>query len=64
MKKIAVITLIISFVAILINLRGSSEISYDSFHIVSPGVIRTPDERFENLEDYNFKANYIEINGL
>jgi haloalkane dehalogenase len=31
---------------------------------VSPGIIRTPDERFENLEDYNFKPNYIEINGL
>ena len=28
------------------------------------GVIRTPDERFENLSGYNFDPNYIEINNL
>ncbi|MFK7908189.1 MAG: alpha/beta fold hydrolase, partial [Chitinophagales bacterium] len=26
--------------------------------------VRTPDERFENLPDYPFAANYTEINGL
>ena len=39
-------------------------INLERFNIVSPGVIRTPDERFKNLEDYNFKPNYIEINNL
>ena len=29
-----------------------------------PGVIRTPDARFDNLEDYPFAPNYIEINGM
>lgn len=27
-------------------------------------VIRTPEERFENLPDYPFKPNYVEVNGL
>ena len=28
------------------------------------GVLRTPDERFENLKDYPFEPNYMEIDGL
>jgi len=28
------------------------------------GILRTPDSRFENLPDYNFQANYMDINGL
>ena len=28
------------------------------------GILRTPDSRFENLPDYPFSPNYIEINGL
>ena len=24
-------------------------------------ILRTPEERFENLPDYNFKANYLNI---
>ena len=39
----------------------SKDINFERFNIVSPGIIRTPDERFKNLEDYNFKPNYIEI---
>ena len=31
---------------------------------VAPGVLRTPDSRFENLEDYPFEPNYMEIQGL
>jgi len=27
------------------------------------GILRTPDSRFDNLPDYNFQANYIDING-
>lgn len=28
---------------------------------ISPGVYRTPDSRFANLEDYPFQANYLQI---
>ncbi len=31
---------------------------------VGAGILRTPDERFENLKDYPFKPNYMEIDGL
>jgi len=27
-------------------------------------ILRTPDERFENLPDYAFKPNYVEIDGI
>jgi len=30
----------------------------------APGVLRTPDDRFENLQDHPFEANYMEIDGL
>ena len=30
---------------------------------VRPGVLRTPDSRFENLPDYDFDPNYVEIQG-
>lgn len=31
---------------------------------VTPGVLRTPDARFENLEDYPYEPNYMDIQGL
>ena len=31
---------------------------------ILPGVIRTPDSRFENLLDYPFEPNYMIIDGL
>ena len=31
---------------------------------VSPGVLRTPDDRFEDLKDYPFDPSYMEIDGL
>ena len=31
---------------------------------VSPGVLRTPDDRFENLQDYPFEPHYMEIEDL
>ena len=31
---------------------------------IAPGVLRTPDSRFENLQDYPFEPNYMEIQGL
>ena len=30
---------------------------------VRPGVLRTPDNRFENLPDYDFEPHYVEIQG-
>ena len=30
---------------------------------VRPGVLRTPDERFENLPDFDFEPNYLELGG-
>ena len=33
-------------------------------HDILPGVLRTPDNRFENLTDYPFEPNYIFIDGL
>jgi haloalkane dehalogenase len=24
-------------------------------------IIRTPEDRFDNLEDYNFSSNYIDV---
>ena len=47
-----------------IQISKNEDINLERFNIVSPGVIRTPEERFKNLEDYNFKPNYIEINNL
>ena len=37
------------------------EINYQSFNVVAPGVLRTPDERFKNLLDYPFEPNYLTI---
>ena len=31
---------------------------------ISPGIMRTPDDRFENIEGYPFQPNYIDIQGL
>lgn len=31
---------------------------------ISPGVFRTPDSQFENLIDYPFQPNYMEVGGL
>ena len=28
---------------------------------IAPGVLRTPDDRFENLQDYPFEANYMQV---
>ena len=41
-----------------------SEIDYKDLNIVSSGIVRTPDERFQNLEDYPFNPNYLLIDGM
>ena len=62
-RSLSVILLIaaisIAFIFYLSNQKP--EINYDRFNLVSPGILRTPDERFKNLKDYPFKANYITI---
>lgn len=37
-----------------------------TIHKTADGVeyVRTPDDRFNNIPDYDFKANYVEIDGL
>ena len=47
--------------ALLMGVSLNQEILSDE---VAPGVLRTPDDRFENLQDYPFEANYMEIDGL
>ena len=37
----------------------SVEIDTDGLNIVSPGVVRTPDERFDNLQDYPLSLIHI-----
>lgn len=41
-------------------LMGSGAIGAEE---VRPGVLRTSDERFENLEDFPFEPNYVEVDG-
>lgn len=33
-------------------------------HNPKPGVLRTPDDCFENLPDYPFEANYVDVDDL
>ena len=49
------------FIAILIALHLTI---FTQANEVSPGVLRTPDAQFENLKDYPFEPNYMEIDGL
>ncbi len=62
-RSLSVILLIAAIsVAFIFYLSSQKpEINYDRFNLVSPGILRTPDERFKNLKDYPFKANYITI---
>ncbi len=53
----------ISIVLPLLLMLGSISTSIQAEE-VAPGVLRTPDARFENLEDYPYKPNYMEIQGL
>ena len=31
---------------------------------IKSGIMRTPDSRFENLKDFDFEPNYMEVDGL
>ena len=41
--------------------NSEPSINYERFNLVSPGILRTPDERFEDLKDYPFTPNYLTI---
>ena len=62
-RSLSVILLIVAIsIAFIFYLSNQKpEINYDRFNLVSPGILRTPDDRFKNLEDFPFKANYLTI---
>ena len=64
MKKFFVV-FIIAFVILIgffqYSRNSSNEINYDRFNLVAPGILRTPDERFNGIKDYPFSANYLTI---
>mgnify|MGYP003334058451 FL=1 len=64
MKRLFVVS-IIAFVILIgffqYSRNSNSEINYDRFNLVAPGILRTPDERFNGIKDYPFSANYLTI---
>ena len=64
MKRFFVV-FIIAFVILIgffqYSRNSSNEINYDRFNLVAPGILRTPDERFNGIKDYPFSANYLTI---
>ena len=53
-----------SFLKLFIFLSLCSLSFFSLSFEIKEGVLRTPDARFENLEDYPFKPNYMMIEGL
>ena len=53
---------LLSYISIflIISLTSFNLLSYE----VKNGVLRTPDERFQNLKDYPYEPNYMMIDGL
>tara|TARA_B110000003_G_scaffold50045_1_gene48980 strand:+ start:3792 stop:4904 length:1113 start_codon:yes stop_codon:yes gene_type:complete len=39
-------------------------VNYDEFNLVAPGILRTPEESFDNIPDYDFEPNYMNIGNL
>ena len=62
--SILFIVLIVSIGIFQYSRNIDVNVNYERFNLVSPGVLRTPDERFTNLKDYDFEPNYLEIDGL
>ena len=64
MKRFFVV-FIIAFVILIgffqYSRNSNNEINYDRFNLVAPGILRTPDERFNDIKDYPFSANYLTI---
>ena len=64
MKKIIsilVFVLIIAAGLFQYSKNHEPEINYERFNLVAPGILRTPDERFQNIVDYPYSPNYITI---
>ena len=59
-----IIMFFVSFFLLSCTESISVEIDSDNLNIVSPGVVRTPDERFDNLQDYPFEPNYLVVDGM
>jgi len=55
MRTTKIVLPIIAFALLMGNFARTEE--------VRPGVLRTPDERFENLPGFDFEPHYVEING-
>ena len=53
--------LIIGIVIFQYSRNTETNINYENFNLVAPGILRTPDERFDDLKDYPFKPNYLII---
>tara|TARA_X000001036_G_scaffold87537_1_gene79582 strand:- start:222 stop:602 length:381 start_codon:yes stop_codon:yes gene_type:complete len=65
-KLLSVLIFSIIFFIIIFNYSRNADtnVSYDRFNLVAPGIVRTPEERFNNIPDYVFDANYINIGDL
>ena len=64
MKRLSVVVTItfLIFIGIFQHSRNlDSDINYERFNLVTPGVLRTPDERFNDIKDYPFSPNYLNI---
>ena len=64
MKRLSVVVTItfLIFIGIFQHSRNlDSDINYERFNLVTPGVLRTPDERFNDIKDYPFSPNYLTI---
>ena len=53
--------LVIGIVIFQYTRNSETNINYENFNLVAPGILRTPDDRFEDLKDYPFKPNYLTI---
>ncbi len=60
LEKLILIVVIVLFASSLYANNNQEENSIE----IKPGVLRTPDSRFENLVDYPFEPNYMIIDGL
>ena len=61
---VSIIVIFVIFMGFFQYSRNSNiEINYDRFNLVAPGVLRTPDEKFDNIKDYPFSPNYLTIGG-
>ena len=66
MKKFLVLLLALFIIVSIYVVKNNSSdsTSYERFNIVSPGIIRTPDERFDNLEDYVEFMDWLRAKGI